>query len=239
MGQTSDQIKSEIDSQRQQLGANLQQLEEKVRTTVDWRAQFSEHPMPAVGLAFAAGFALSALMPRGGRDENADAREMANYRVFDESVPWTPSQAQAWGQAQRLEPQAYQTPYRQAPTPKRRSAEMDEIAETVTNIRGAVMGLAATRLRSFLAEAIPGFEQEYEQARRNRGSSEATRLTESGSRGPFAAASAGHPPSWQQPSSSSYPGQTHSQHTPLRDAAARGASDPGATARADDALPRS
>jgi hypothetical protein len=246
MGQTSGQIRSEIDSQRQQLGANLQQLEEKVKTTVDWRTQFSQHPMPAVGLAFAAGFVLSALMPSRDKDGDEDAQELSNYRVHDETT-WSPTQAQVPPppRSQRVEPRAFQASYQQPQTPKppkpprQRSAEMNEITETIDNIRGAVMGLAATRLRSFLAEAIPGFDQEYEQARRNRGGSESSRLTSSGSSEPSPARSADRPADRQRGPGSDFRDQVQTQHAPLHDTAAHAATSPGPTPRGEDTPYRS
>jgi hypothetical protein len=178
VGQTADQIKDEIEHQREQLGSNLQQLESKVKDTVDWRSQFEQRPMAGIGLAFGAGFLLSIMMPSGDDKSNSRSSDyrydMANYRVQDDSyrsqASYQPSQAvgfQSSGQS-----------YQQKP----KSPEMNEISETVENIRGAVMGLAATRLRSFLAEAVPGFQDEYEQARTKRGASDMSKIdTELGS----------------------------------------------------------
>jgi hypothetical protein len=166
MGETAEQIRDEIDTQRQVLGDNLHQLEAKVKDTMDWRARFEQHPMMGVGAAFASGFLLSVLMPGGGSDSKSKsyAYDQSNYRVRDESTTWQGSGGYSES-----------TDF----TQKQRSPEMNEISETVENIRGAVMGLAATRLRSFLAEAVPGFEQEYEEARRKRGSSEASKINTS------------------------------------------------------------
>jgi len=169
MGQTADQIKQEIDQQRDMLGSNLQQLETKVKETVDWRTQFEQRPMAGIGLAFGAGFLLSVLMPSGdGNKSSSSSRyDTSNYRVQDESYQYQPSYAAA----------SYQpSSSSQASQSKPKSPEMNEITETIENIRGAVMGLAATRLRSFLAEAVPGFQDEYEQARTKRGASDMSKI---------------------------------------------------------------
>lgn len=177
MGQTSDQIRDEIDSKRQELGENLQQLEEKVKSTVDWRTQFDDHPVVGVGAAFAAGFLLSALMPGGGSGAKSSS-DLSHYRVHDESEAWrTGGDAGSTYQSSGQGFAGIQGQGRDAAQSTRpRSPEMNEISETIENIRGAVMGLAATRLRSFLAEAIPGFQAEYEEARRSRGASSATKI---------------------------------------------------------------
>jgi len=170
MGQTADQIKQEIDQQREMLGSNLQQLQTKVKETVDWRTQFEQRPMAGVGLAFGAGFLLSVLMPSGGDSKSSSSSryDSSNYRVQDESYQYQPSYAAASYQPSSQSSQSSQS--------KPKTPEMNEITETIENIRGAVMGLAATRLRSFLAEAVPGFQDEYEQARTKRGASDMSKI---------------------------------------------------------------
>jgi len=56
MGETPDDIKREIEGARQRLGANLNQLEARVKTSLDWRAQFDRNPWAWAGGAFAAAF---------------------------------------------------------------------------------------------------------------------------------------------------------------------------------------
>lgn len=168
MGERTEQLMDEIEAQRHELGENLHVLEEKVKETMDWRAQFEQHPMLGIGIAFAGGFLLSSMLPGGGSDSDSQSRsyqyDTSNYRINDESQSW---KGAGNGQGANFTSQSQ---------PKRPSPEMKEINETVENIRGAVMGLAATRLRSFLADTMPGFNDEYEEARRTRGNSEATRI---------------------------------------------------------------
>jgi len=54
MGETPDDIKREIEEARHRLGADLNQLESRVRGAVDWRARFNENPWAWVGGAFGA-----------------------------------------------------------------------------------------------------------------------------------------------------------------------------------------
>jgi len=178
MGQTADQIKQEIETQRDQLGENLQQLETKVKETVDWRTQFSQRPMAGVGLAFGAGFLLSVLMPSGGKSSSGSSYgSSSGYNQntgYNSSSYYQPQQfsgsssGSSYGSSSDYSSSSSQS--------KPKSPEMNEINETIENIRGAVMGLAATRLRSFLAEAVPGFQDEYEQARTKRGASDMSKI---------------------------------------------------------------
>ena len=61
MGQTLDSIVSEIDRTREELKANLQELEARAKEVTDWRQQFRKHPGRMFGAA-AIGGALLALM---------------------------------------------------------------------------------------------------------------------------------------------------------------------------------
>lgn len=223
MGQTADQLKSQIEDQRQELGDNLQQLEEKVRSTVDWRTQFEQKPWAGVGVAFAGGFLLSMLMPSGGGSSSSGGSKsqssnyMANYRVTDDSQRW--GQMGASGTTSSGSSMGFTSGSSGGSKQKSSSPEMSEITETLENIRGAVMGMAATRLRGFLAEAVPGFEDEYEQARTRRGASSASKIdssSSSSSQGSQSSTSSGSQSSGTSSgSSATRPSQSHDSDTPL------------------------
>ena len=70
MGETSDQIERHIQETRNDLGDNLSELQDKVKTAVDWRAQFEERPGTMLALAFGGGIVLSALLPSGRRSRS-------------------------------------------------------------------------------------------------------------------------------------------------------------------------
>jgi hypothetical protein len=79
MGQTSDEIETHIRSTREDLRANLDELEGRVKSAVDWRERFRRNPALSLGLALAGGFLLAGLTTRPpGRvrprhDDAADA----------------------------------------------------------------------------------------------------------------------------------------------------------------------
>jgi len=63
MGETPDQIRSEIEHTRYRLGQDLETLEQRVKQETDWRVQVRRHPWAFVGVVFAlaliAGMALA------------------------------------------------------------------------------------------------------------------------------------------------------------------------------------
>jgi ElaB/YqjD/DUF883 family membrane-anchored ribosome-binding protein len=62
MGEESDQIKKHIDEKRQELGAHLNELEYRVKSATDWRAQVLKHPEKAAGAAFGVGLLLALML---------------------------------------------------------------------------------------------------------------------------------------------------------------------------------
>ena len=52
MDEKPNEIMQRIESQRNRLGQNIEELERRVKETADVKAQFERHPMVAVGLAF-------------------------------------------------------------------------------------------------------------------------------------------------------------------------------------------
>ncbi len=64
MGQTSDQISSDIHQTRAELKSNLRELETRVKTATDWRVQFDRHPAVMATAALLGGALLSVLIRR-------------------------------------------------------------------------------------------------------------------------------------------------------------------------------
>ena len=64
MGQTSDEITSDIHQTRAQLQSNLHELETRVKAATDWRAQFRKRPAAMAAAALAGGALLSLLFRR-------------------------------------------------------------------------------------------------------------------------------------------------------------------------------
>ena len=61
MGQTTRQIEAHIEDTREDLGANLNELEQKVKSVTDWKQQFRSNPMTMLGVAFGGGILLATM----------------------------------------------------------------------------------------------------------------------------------------------------------------------------------
>ena len=139
MGETSDQIERHIQETRNDLGDNFSELGDKVKTAVDWRAQFEERPGTMLALAFGGGVILSALFPSGRRSRS----------TYDEK--WKPA------------PNRDLTPSMQSATPS--AGKRNETRQTVEALAGALVGVAADRVSRFIDSLMPGFEREFNHAR--------------------------------------------------------------------------
>jgi hypothetical protein len=142
MGETPDQIERHIYEKRNELGENIHQLREKVKTAVDWRAQFDQRPWVMMGLAFGGGFLISMLF---GGDRDADRysrkrwRRESQRRDYSSKVRTTDWESQA--------------------------------SSTWDNIRGALLAVAGSRLGTLIEEVLPGFQEHYRKRQQERRSS--------------------------------------------------------------------
>ena len=139
MGETSDQIERHIQETRNDLGDNFSELEDKVKTAVDWRAQFEERPGTMLALAFGGGIVLSALLPSGPRSRS----------TYDEG--WKPA------------PNRDLTPSLQSATPA--VGRPSETRQTVEALAVALAGIAVNRASRFIDSLLPGFEREFSNAK--------------------------------------------------------------------------
>jgi hypothetical protein len=128
MGETTHQIEAHIEDTRDDLGSNLHELEQKVKSVTDWRKQFRTNPMTMLGVAFGGGILLSAML--GGR---------RNRRGQGFSSQATGSEPHAGTDRQK-----------------------HKALETWDNIKGALIGVAATRFKDFVGEIVPGFQEQFQ-----------------------------------------------------------------------------
>src|SRR5690349_17479983 len=77
MDEKPDEIMNHIESQRDQLGRNLNELEARVKRTTDWRAQVDRNPMVAMGLALGGGLLLGSMV--GGRHRSSTSKWSTSY----------------------------------------------------------------------------------------------------------------------------------------------------------------
>jgi hypothetical protein len=71
LGETTSQIEMHIRDTREDLSANLNELQHKVRSAIDWRQHYERHTGAFLGAALGAGLLLS-FMGRRRRKRPAD-----------------------------------------------------------------------------------------------------------------------------------------------------------------------
>lgn len=142
MDETSHQIEQHIQQTRNDLDDNLNELGDKVKKAVDWRAQFEERPGTMLGLAFAGGLLLSALLSSGRRARNT----YAAGRSLRGRQAWTPPE----------------------PSSSPPASKPSETRQNVEALTGALIGVALNRASKFIDSLVPGFEREFSSARANK-----------------------------------------------------------------------
>jgi hypothetical protein len=133
--ETSDQIERHIQETRNDLDDNFNELGDKVKKTVDWRAQFEERPGTMLGLAFGGGIILSALLSSGRRSRTTYAGAASQRR----KNVWTPS----------------------GPTSALPASKPSERRQGVEALADALVGVAVNRASRFIDSLVPGFEREF------------------------------------------------------------------------------
>jgi hypothetical protein len=128
MDESSDQIIEQIETQRNRLGANLNELETRVRQTTDWRLQFDRHPMLMLGAAMGGGMLLGAMVS-GARSRSTERDAEPRHQ-----------------------------PSRQAVANTRASIQRERASETVDQIKAALLAFATAKVKDFMGHALPGFD---------------------------------------------------------------------------------
>lgn len=145
MGQTSDQIERHIQETRNDLGDNINELQAKVKSATDWRAQVEERPGTMLALAFGGGLLLSALLPTIGRSSSGDGY---------------PRETRAWPN-----PTDVDAPRTAVNRPGATDGVVNKSAETLDALKGAFIGVATSKLSGFLEDLFPGFSDEFNKAK--------------------------------------------------------------------------
>lgn len=73
MSDTVDQIEDRIESSREDLRSNLEELGAKVKSAVDWRERFEANPGGVLAVAFGGGFILAKLIAGSPRPRDVPA----------------------------------------------------------------------------------------------------------------------------------------------------------------------
>jgi hypothetical protein len=133
-------IKRHIDNEREQLGRNLDELEYRVKSATDLKTHFNRNTGWILGAAVAGGFLLSRVV---GRSSTSEA-----------SPRWEPRE--------RTEPNASRIT-------QRLPSHLGRVSETVDNIFEGLVGVVSDKLQSFVADAVPGFREQFDAVERQHG----------------------------------------------------------------------
>lgn len=168
MDEKPDQIMSHIESQRNELGRNLNELESRVRRTTDWRAQFDRNPMLMMGVALGGGLLLGTITGSSRRGSRTSWSSSAkSYGVSSPSSSYgapstygqsSPGYASAGVSAGYMPAKGPSSP---AIREQRRKA-----TDTLEQIKAALIGFATAKVKEFMTEALPGFNQHLDEAER-------------------------------------------------------------------------
>jgi hypothetical protein len=131
MGQTTNQIEAHIENTRDELGANLKEFEQKVKSVTDWKYHFENNAMTMLGVAFGGGVLLASVV---GGNKRRGARRLYSYS------------------SQQNMPEPHTGT----------DLQKNKALETWDNIKGALIGVAATRFKDFVGEVVPGFQEQFQ-----------------------------------------------------------------------------
>ena len=139
MGEGTSQIERDIAAERNELGRNLQLLENKARSLADWRTYYRHHPFAMVGLALAGGLMLGALTNTMGEGvEESENREA--------------------GPASRASESGYTAP---SPWASSAARVRRQFGDTFDHIADALLGVASAKAIEFVSEMVPGFREQF------------------------------------------------------------------------------
>lgn len=136
MGERTDEIERHIHETRNELGENIDELQQRVKTTLDWRAQFQQRPWTLISAAFGGGLMVSMLIPRGSPSSRSGPSGPNPYRREGRQIEYGSGQGSWPGFAEKT-------------------------ASTWDNIRAALLTTGVSRLSNFIEELIPGFHDQF------------------------------------------------------------------------------
>jgi|KBSSwiStaDraftv2_1062776.scaffolds.fasta_scaffold07306_3 hypothetical protein len=144
MGESTSQIERDIAAERNELGRNLQLLENKARSLADWRTHFRNHPFAMVGLALGGGVLLGALtsgVAAGDQDEEFIDEQTEAEPRFSRPSALASSAARARRQ----------------------------LGDTWDHIADALLAVASAKAIEFVGEKVPGFREQFSAKHPERG----------------------------------------------------------------------
>lgn len=88
MDRATESIELEIDRGREMLRTNLEELEARVRSAVDWRRMYRANTATALGIAFGGALLLGLMAQRRSREPLAVEHQPSDARRREVSLAW-------------------------------------------------------------------------------------------------------------------------------------------------------
>ena len=132
MDDKTNEIKQRIDAEREKLGRNFDEIEDRVREVTDLRGFFNRNTGVILGSAVAGGFLLSMALSKPASARSASAARRAVGSPLDPPRP-----------------------------PRPPSRHVKQISETFDNIIEGLIAVGAGKLVGAITKAFPDFEAEY------------------------------------------------------------------------------
>lgn len=146
MDEKPDQILEHIETQRNQLGQNLSELESRVRSTTDWRTHFDRNPMLMVSAALGGGILLGAMVG-GSSKGRSGTSSYSTPRYVSSGGGSSPSYSSGSYSSSSSSPSSPAVSY-----------QKQRASETVDHVKAALIGFATAKAKEFLNQALPGFD---------------------------------------------------------------------------------
>jgi hypothetical protein len=160
MDERPDQIEEHIHRTRGDLRENFNELQDKVKSTFDWRTQFEQRPLTMMGLAVGGGILAAAIIPRGGRRR----RRYADY----------PARVSSRADG-RTESERYS---RSSTREERDERKAKDRRDSFEAIKGALLTGVGAKIGSMLGELLNHYKEQLKNASRYDSSERESRYSE-------------------------------------------------------------
>jgi len=164
---------NQIEQQRDQLGRNLNELENRVRRSTDWRTYYERNPMMTLGAALGGGVLLGAALG-GTSDRSRNRRTPSKLSAKSQSTATYGSASYGSLGGQPQTPASNPAPASESAGGSTQqgfaamrlktsswgdSPHMRQITETLDQVKGALVTFGIAKAKEFLAQSIPGLEE--------------------------------------------------------------------------------
>jgi len=150
MAQEPSKIKEYIETEREKLGDDLQEIEHRMKDAVDCRVWYEKNTALMLGAAVAGGFLLSTIV--GG--SSVEQPHQGSVGPAAGGPEW---KGEWRGESSSIH---------QDSRPK--SNQLSRIGGVLDNTVAALVGVAAHKLQDYVSQSIPGFKEQYAEAERRR-----------------------------------------------------------------------